>query len=131
MNRAEQRLHIACVSFLRQAAPDLAFFHPANGGYRTPREAALFKALGVRAGVPDLCLILAPEGRAAFIEFKSAQGRPSAAQTEFAGLCDRSGALWAVARSLGDLEAILLRWEVPLRARAKSTRVVARTAYRH
>lgn len=33
---------------------DFFFFHPANGGYRTPAEAAIFKAMGVRAGVSDL-----------------------------------------------------------------------------
>ena|SRR5579862_7514365 len=120
MNRPEQRIHISCVSFLRQAAPDLVFFHPANGGYRKPREAALFKALGVVAGVPDLCLILPPDGRAAFIEFKAPKGRASEAQTAFSVSASRSGALWAVARSLSDLEAILLRWGVPLRARVSA-----------
>src|SRR3954451_12257818 len=49
-------------------------FHPANGGYRKPVEAAILKGLGVVAGVPDVILIhrghvfaleLKPEGRRA------------------------------------------------------------------
>jgi hypothetical protein len=33
------------------------YFHPANGGYRRPVEAAIMKALGVRAGVSDLIFL--------------------------------------------------------------------------
>ena len=33
---------------------DLVWFHPANGGARNKAEAGRFRAMGVRAGVPDL-----------------------------------------------------------------------------
>ena len=35
-----------------------------NGGYRNAREAARFKAEGVRSGVPDLCLAVSNGGTA-------------------------------------------------------------------
>ncbi len=65
----EQQLQRAVVEYLRimENMRKLAFFHPANGGGRTRTEAAIFKGLGVRPGVPDLVLLL-PDGRAAFVE---------------------------------------------------------------
>ena len=50
-------------------------FHIANGGYRTPIEAARFKAMGVKAGVPDIFLPVARGGfHGLFIELKRANG---------------------------------------------------------
>ena len=40
-----------------RGVPRLFAFHPANGGYRLPVEAARLKGLGVRVGVPDLIAI--------------------------------------------------------------------------
>lgn len=46
-------------------------FHIPNGGKRDAREAARFKAMGVKAGVPDLCLPVPRDGFAGlFIEMK-------------------------------------------------------------
>lgn len=41
---------------------NILFFHPANGGYRNPIEAAKFKRSGVKSGVPDLCIPQARKG---------------------------------------------------------------------
>lgn len=50
-------------------------FHVANGGYRTPVEAAKFKAMGVKPGVPDLFLPVARGGyHGLFIELKREKG---------------------------------------------------------
>lgn len=56
--------------------PELrCMFHVANGGYRTPIEAARFKAMGVKAGVPDIFLPVARSGyHGLFIELKRANG---------------------------------------------------------
>ena len=50
-------------------------FHVPNGGKRNAAEAARFKAMGVKAGVPDLCLP-APRGGYAglYIEMKRTSG---------------------------------------------------------
>ncbi len=76
MNRAEQALQIACVEWADRAAfPEFVWqssrwlappvkigeflHHVPNGGARTPAEGGIFKAMGVRAGYPDLALDLA------------------------------------------------------------------------
>ena len=53
-------------------------------GYRTPAEAAHFKRLGVKAGVPDL-LLPYPVGdhHGLWIELKSLSGKASQAQREW------------------------------------------------
>ena len=56
----------------------LVYFHVPNGGYRSRSEGAKFKAMGVRAGVPDL--ILFHQGRLHCLELKSDKGRPSESQ---------------------------------------------------
>ncbi len=59
-----------------------ALFHIPNGGRRGKAEAARFKAQGVKAGVPDLCLPV-PRGpyHALYIELKrETGGTASAAQ---------------------------------------------------
>jgi hypothetical protein len=48
-------------------------FHPANGGFRRPVEAARLKGLGVRPGVPDLIAI--HRGQVYAVELKSEGGR--------------------------------------------------------
>lgn len=68
-----------------QLIPFLRWFHHIpNGGYRTPAEAAHFKRLGVKAGVPDL-LLPYPVGdhHGLWIELKSLSGKPSQAQREW------------------------------------------------
>ncbi len=44
---AEARVQAAAIEWIRVAAPQVVAFHPANGGWRSPREAARFKWLGV------------------------------------------------------------------------------------
>ncbi len=49
--------------------------HIPNGGYRKPSEAARFRALGVRAGVPDIFLPVARGGyHGLWIELKRRRG---------------------------------------------------------
>jgi hypothetical protein len=62
------------------------------------------KGLGVRAGVPDLCCIR--DGRAFFLELKSAGGRLSPAQIATHSLLVSAGAMVATVDSLDDA----LRW---------------------
>jgi hypothetical protein len=51
--RPEDQIQRAVFQHLRiRGAPNLFAFHPANGGYRRPIEAAVLKGLGVRVGVP-------------------------------------------------------------------------------
>lgn len=50
-----------------------------NGGKRSKREAAKFVAMGVRAGIPDLVIIL-PGGDHVYVEIKIDSGTVSPAQ---------------------------------------------------
>ncbi len=113
----EDNLQKSVVHFLKIAAPNLVFYHPANGGFRNVREASKLKAMGVKAGVADLAVVL-PDLRAAFIELKTATGRINANQAEFQSTCDRLGIPYAVCRSVDDVAATLTGWGVTLRARS-------------
>jgi hypothetical protein len=74
--RPEQELQKACVAYLRSCVPAPPvgpfWFAVPNGYYRTKAEAGIAKAMGVRAGVPDLILIW--RGRCIAIEFKAPKG---------------------------------------------------------
>lgn len=113
----EDILQKQVAAFLKFAAPDLLWHHPANGGFRNVREASKLKAMGVRAGVADLAIVL-PDGRAAFIELKTATGRLSPAQAEFRDTCERLRIPHEVCRTLQEVETTLRAWGVTLRSRS-------------
>jgi hypothetical protein len=90
----------------------LTFCHPANGGWRSKAEAGTFKAMGVRAGVPDL-LVWKQGGGHFQIELKAGSGRLSAAQTAWHGTLENLGHRVYVCRSLDDVERVLRAEGVP------------------
>jgi hypothetical protein len=54
----EQLIQRAVMDHLRwRAVPGVFAFHPANGGWRSAIEAAIFKGIGVVAGVPDVLIL--------------------------------------------------------------------------
>lgn len=90
------------LSYLRNQKR-LSFLHPYNGGWRTPVEAAIGRALGVRAGAPDI-LIFWPGGRTWFVELKaSPQQKLTPAQEEFKVELTRMGFSYDVAYSVDDV----------------------------
>lgn len=114
----ERELHKQVASYLeRVLSDDVVFFAVPNGELRTAKTGALLKAMGVKAGVPDLAFVL-PDGIAAFIELKAEGGRLSDSQKAFR---DRlpGGACHVVCRSLEDVEQTLIEWGLPLRFRLK------------
>ena len=88
MNRNEQDLQIAFFEWAKWQEgqyPELRLMHHIpNGGKRSKAEAAIFKAMGVKSGVPDIFLP-APKGvyHGLYIELKSGTGKPSKNQEEF------------------------------------------------
>jgi hypothetical protein len=113
----EDILQMQVARYLNIAAPNLVWFHPANGGYRNPREAKKLKDMGVKPGVADLAMIL-PDGRAAFIELKAGKNGLENSQKAFRDLCAANSIPYAVCRSLEDVDATLRNLGVPLRARS-------------
>lgn len=97
MNRPEQRLHIAIVKWFALAAKgfkvdERTLLHFANGGKRGPIEGAIFKAMGVRAGSPDLILII-PRGsfHGLALELKSKDGRLTIEQGQMLAIFESCG----------------------------------------
>lgn len=75
----EQQEQIALIKWAELNSgkhPELSLlFHIPNGGKRNAREAAIFKAAGVKKGVPDLCLPVAKRGyHGLYIEMKRLKG---------------------------------------------------------
>jgi VRR-NUC domain len=86
----EANIQAGIVAWARLVAPDVLIFAVPNGGFRTPREAALMKWTGVLAGVPDLAVVA--DGKAFFLEVKTAKGRLSDAQRETISRLETIGA---------------------------------------
>lgn len=67
-------------------------YHIPNGGKRNKAEAARFKAMGVKSGVPDLHLPVARGGyHSLYIELKAANGRVSENQSEWLSALNQQG----------------------------------------
>lgn len=107
--RTEESLHKAVAQQARWSLDrSVYWFHPPNGGSRNVIEAAKLKAMGTRAGVPDLCFI--HHGKAFFIELKAPKGRTSEAQSNAITEITRAGAAVAICRSLDDVMACWRKW---------------------
>ena len=67
-------------------------YHTPNGGSRNVAEAANLKRMGVKAGVPDLCLPYPSNGyHGLYIEMKRDGGRLTAAQREYLAWLNENG----------------------------------------
>ena len=103
MRHIEDKLHTACVRWFDYQYPHLRLrlHHSPNGGKRNLIEAARFKAMGVRAGFPDL-ILLVPKSQCPFlgIELKTFKGRQSEAQKAYQEEFGRMGARYVVIRSV-------------------------------
>lgn len=113
----EQELQKAVAAFLDVALPRDAFwFHCPNGGKRSPVEAAILKSMGVKAGVPDICIAY----RASLwcIEIKSDDNDVTVPQAVVHKHLALAGAPTAICRSLREVEQTLRDWSFPLTARA-------------
>lgn len=109
--RPEQSVHRAVVQHLMaRAAPGLFWCHVPNGGARSKVEAAIFRGLGVTAGVPDLLLI--HRGAVYGLELKAARGRVTPAQTAVHERMRMAGATVATATGIDDALAILEGWNL-------------------
>jgi hypothetical protein len=89
-------------------------FHPANGGYRKPVEAAILKSLGVVAGVPDVFAV--HNGRCFALELKAEGGRVTDKQFETMDALREAGAFTCVAEGLDRALAVLESWGLLRRA---------------
>jgi hypothetical protein len=100
MRHIEDTLQKTCVQWFSLAFRPYhrLLHHSPNGGKRNAIEAAKFKAMGVRAGFPDLGL---------FIELKTAKGRQTDNQKYFQKALEAQGYRYEVVRSLNDFRQII------------------------
>jgi hypothetical protein len=107
--RPEDAIQRAVFQHLRaRAAPGVFAFHPANGGYRKPVEAAIMKGLGVVAGVPDV--IVVHNGRCFALELKAEGGRATDKQLACIAALREAGAFTCIAPGLDRALACLEGW---------------------
>lgn len=101
----EDTLQKSCVQWfdLQYGHLSWALFHVPNGGQRNAKEAAKFKAMGVRPGVPDLILIL-PRGGYHYLalELKVGKNKQTENQKWYQSKMTENGGKYVVIRSLDD-----------------------------
>lgn len=106
----EQMVLFEWAQFQSGKYPELELmYHIPNGGKRNKAEAARFKRMGVKAGVPDIHLPV-PSGdyHSLYIEMKSADGRPSAAQKKYIEALREQGHRVEVCQGWESASAVIL-----------------------
>lgn len=105
MRHDEDNLQIACVRWFSYAYPRFSslLHHSPNGGRRNLREAARFKAMGTKAGFPDLFLAV-PRGdmHGLFIEMKSERGRQTPEQRAWQLAAEGQEYRYAICRTIDE-----------------------------
>ena len=102
MKRPEQSLQIAVASLLDVALPkDASWFHIPNSAKRGVVEGAMMKAMGTKAGMPDICIVW--RGRAIFIELKAGKTPVTEKQKDKMLELTLCGALCTVCRSFDEV----------------------------
>lgn len=77
-----------------------------NNNSENAIKGALNRAMGVLAGVSDMCL-LGKLGLVIWVEWKTANGRQSQIQKEWADLCDSLGHLYIIVRNEAEFMAVV------------------------
>jgi hypothetical protein len=107
--RPEQELQRAVLDHLAwRGVRNLFVCHYPAGGWRSPVEAAIFKSLGVVAGVPDLLIVC--DGRCFALELKTAHGRLTPTQIDTQTRMRAAGAIVATAVEIDAALDILEGW---------------------
>jgi hypothetical protein len=111
---SEEYLQSLCYQWFHNTYPALRglLFHIPNGGNRSVREGAKFKAMGVVPGVPDL-LLCVPCGmawHALFIEMKAQGGKLSPAQVKEQPRLRSAGYAVETIDSIDAFKALVSNW---------------------
>lgn len=115
----EDDLHIAVADFLRAALPPEAFWTTIPTGNLSRLQAARMKRKGYTAGTPDI--VICYGARTYWIELKAPAGVVSDDQRAAHAQLARACVPVALAKSLGEIEFWLCRWNIPLRATTGAT----------
>ena len=101
----ESDLQKTVVAWLRRQPPKCVWFAVPNEAKRSFRLANHLKAMGLRAGVADLCFF-----GFGFIELKMRGNRQTEVQEAFEALCLKHEVNYAVCLSLEDVQLQLKNW---------------------
>jgi hypothetical protein len=111
MNRPEQAIQRAVFQHIRaRSMPGVFAFHPFNGGKRSAVEAAIYKGLGARAGLPDIIVFY--RGQIFGLELKAAKGRVSPVQRQTLNEMEVAGARTHIVKSLDEALITLESWGI-------------------
>jgi hypothetical protein len=103
----EDQIQVAVAQYLDAKLPkDWRWHHTPNGSHRLKSVAAKLKAQGVKAGVPDIC-ILRPNGSPIWIELKAFAGVLTVSQKDFMSWAIAAKQPFKVCRSVGEVEVFL------------------------
>ena len=91
-----------------RARPGVWWTHIPLGGLRSKVEAAILRGLGTARGTPDLLIVA--DGKAHFLELKSARSRVTSEQRAGHGALRAAGATVAVATGVDAAIAQLKDW---------------------
>ena len=117
--RTEQNFQIEVCKYLKLKYPTVTVAHIPNGGTSGGKKAivagAIRKAMGVKAGMPDILLWwTGKEGhKCAAIELKSDKGRLTPIQTATHAELSANGVPVAVCRCISEVYNALKLWDVP------------------
>ena len=92
MKHVEDRIHRAIANLLYSAEfyqKDFFFWHCPNGIQASKKQGAKFKAMGMRAGIPDI--IILTRRKICFIELKTEKGYLSKNQKRVKAIIERLG----------------------------------------
>jgi len=106
---SEAQIQRTIFSHLRQRGAAGAFFsHPFSGGFRRPKEAAIYKGLGAIAGLPDVMIL--HQGKLYCVELKVEDGRLSEAQEHVLIKLRDAGAIATHTHGLDQALRVLEGW---------------------
>lgn len=109
MNRPEQEIQIALADHLRMRAPKNCFwFHVPNQRKQSFYVGKVWKKMGVRSGVPDICAI--HDGRFYGLELKAKGGVSSENQLLCRAEIDAAGGFASEAVGLDRAISVLESW---------------------
>jgi len=105
----EQQIQSAVFEHLRvRGAPGIFAWHPFSGGYRRPIEAAIYKSLGARAGLPDVMVL--HRSKLFCLELKKEGGRVTDKQLATIAALREAGAFVGIAEGINRAIACLEAW---------------------
>ena len=108
----EQQMLFAWSALMANEIPELAeLFHVPNGGHRNKPVAARLRREGVKAGIPDIFLLVPRNGyHGLAIEMKARGKKPTKAQDEWLARLGRRGYLAVTCHGFEDARDLILTY---------------------